>query len=485
MTTGKHKFLLYSKSGDCWNLVKLLIDEGHEAVLYIKNPDCRHIADGLVPKVEDPNEVLSGDKRKEWIIIADTIGTGADMDRFRKQGWRTWGGSKFADKLEKDRRFAMEFAMRAGLSVPQTWTVTGVTEAKMFIQAHPNRYVLKPHDNKLATYIADGVEDALETLDWWGSMEGTETMEIDIQQYISGQNVDVECWFCEGEIIYPANYTIETKRYGVDNLGPVVGCMTSVTWLSKDRAKMLTEFLEPLVEPLRVVKYTGPLSLNIMVSERSKRLYLLEFTPRIGYNAYYCLFELAPGNWGDMLYLATTPEALQEYEFDLSRFWNMREFGTAARVTIPPYPFEHSDKNLMKKVYDTCYGVPIFLDPKGYPAKVYPTDVMIDPTDPSRLICAGVSGEVAEVVAVDEEPTAAWKRVVETVKRLRIPSKYARLRDGIEDFLNWFPRLRDWKVVGDVKRGTSIPPQVLPPQQTSAPSAPTATEASEENEKEE
>jgi len=435
----KGKFLIYSTEGWGWNIAPLLKEAGHEAVVYIADEEIKHVGDGLCDKVDDWREVLGTDRYREWIVVWDNIKHGEVADMLRREGWRVWGGGRFADKLEKDREFGRMFAERAGLNVPPTQTFPNARAALEFVRANPDRYVLKPHDNKIAVYVAYGVEDAEEMLEYWANMTDLEDTQVDVQKYIVGRNVDVEVWWHNGVMIGPPNYDIETKFFYPDDMGPIVGCMTSVVWWS-DKASRGWDVLKQIKPLMQRIKWTGPISANIIVEETTHKLYVLEWTPRFGYNAYYCLWELY-SDWGELF--MRTFEATE----DLILPVNTHQFGVAAEVSIAPYPFESPDKELMRKVYSTLDGMPLHFE-DNYPAKVYPCDARLDAN--GRIVCAGLNGIVAEVVAVDENPEAAWERVVATVKQLKIPTKQARIADGIKDFQEWFTKFRDWKIVGDI-----------------------------------
>ena len=438
----KHKFLIYSTEGWGWNIAPLLQEMGHEAVVYIADPEIKHIGDGLCDKVDDWREIAAKDRYREWIFVWDSIKHGEIADYLRAEGWRVWGGGRFADRLEKDREFGRKFCERAGLKTPPTETFPNAQAALEFVRENPGRYVLKPHDNKIAVYVSYGHEDAIEMLEYWSRLTGLENTEIDVQKYIEGRNIDVEVWWHNGNLIGPPNYDIETKFFYPDDMGPIVGCMTSVVWWSKQPSRTwdLVRQIQPL---MKRIKWTGPISCNIIVEESTHQLYVLEWTPRFGYNAYYCLWELYP-DWGE-LFVRTFEVEDDEVVWDDI---NTHQFAVAAEVSIAPYPFESPDKELMRQVYSKLEGMPIFLE-DNYPAKVYPCDVYKHPS--GQLVCAGVNGIIAEVVAVDETPEAAWEKVVATVKALKIPTKQARIADGIKDFQIWFPKFKEWKIVGDIE----------------------------------
>jgi hypothetical protein len=135
------------------------------------------------------------------------------------------------------------------------------------------------------------------------------------------------------------------------------------------------------------------------------------------------------------------------------------KFAVGIEVSIPPCPIEHPDKRFMRRIYDEiAEGVPIWVQPSGYPAHVHLCDVMKD--EHNRLVCAGTNGIVAEVIAVDEDPHAALRKCVETVKMLKITNKQARMRDALDDFDKYYPKWTKQNIVppvASISRGIISP----------------------------
>jgi phosphoribosylamine-glycine ligase len=342
-----------------------------------------------------------------------------------------------------------------------TYTAQGTQDARQFLQKYPARWVLKPHDNKVQVYISEGIEDALEVLDWWESL-GLTTMEIDVQQFIEGRNVDVELWFGNGAPFLPANYDIETKKFLVDDLGMTVGCMSSVCWFSyRTDVRVLQEVLFPFAQQVKRTRWTGPASINIMIEEGTNELYALELTPRIGYNAYYCLHHLKESvGWGEIIWRMCHKET---EELEVIEGLDETKFAVGIEVSIPPSPVEHPDKQFMKRLYEEiAKGVPLWVHEERYPAHVHLCDVMKD--EHGRLVCAGTNGIVAEVIAVDEDPHAALRKCAETVKMLKIPNKQARIRDALDDFDRYYAQWTKQNIVAplySIARGIVSPSPLL------------------------
>lgn len=443
------KFLVFSKEGWCWNMAEWLRDEGHEVACYIHEDYAKHLGDGFISdiKVDDFREVLRGDRSREWIIVFDNIGLGKIADELKRHGWRVWGASQWADRIEKDREYGRRVCEIAGIKSPPTYTARTIPEAINFIRSNPNKYVLKPHDNKVAVYISYDMDDAIGMLQHWEKL-GLERTEVDIQTYIVGRNVDVEFIFGNGYPLFPPNYTVETKYFMPGECGPIVGCMTSVVWTSTMRNRIYDEIFKQIFPVVRRYKWTGPLSLNIIVEDDTNELYVLEFTPRIGYNAYFCLKHLLPNGFSDLIWRCVSVNDDNSQDISLRMInTDTARFSVGLEVSIPPYPFEHPDKKKMAEIYGAIKGRPLFIE-GTYPAKIYLCDVY---KNEEGVLCAGgTNGIIAEIIAENENAEAAWNKCVETFHMLRIRDKQARLFDGIDDFLKYYPKWVEKGIVGGV-----------------------------------
>ena len=121
-------FLFISCYGISWPMVQRVTEEGHRAILYINEKDCRRIANGLVEKHE-VKEVLvdeEGNLNKEVLnsllkpvpdcIVFDMVnyGYGKAADILRKKGYPVIGGSEWQDKVELDRLFGAKTMKKIG-----------------------------------------------------------------------------------------------------------------------------------------------------------------------------------------------------------------------------------------------------------------------------------------------------------------------------------------------------------------------------------
>src|SRR5262245_37600497 len=137
----RKKFLYVSLDGLISDIAWQTVREGHDVKYFIESEDEREIADGLVPKVQD------WQREVEWadvIVFDDVLGQGAKAQALRQQGKLVVGGSPYSDKLEDDRAFGQQELKNAGVPIIPQENFTSFDDAIAYVQANPNRYVIKP-----------------------------------------------------------------------------------------------------------------------------------------------------------------------------------------------------------------------------------------------------------------------------------------------------------------------------------------------------
>lgn len=327
------RFFIYSISGDGAGLAFKLAEEGHDVCIYIKEPFFRPIGEGMFDHVKNLNEGLASNPD---LIIFDMSGDGEVADKLRAKGFSVMGSSAFADKLELDRTYGMETAKELGLSVPDftVFSSENVEDAIKFIQESDQRFVLKPHGNLALdmTYVAKDANDMVQMLTW-AADKGILKGDFLLQDFVDGIEISTEMWFSHGVPIPGlSNSTIEQKKFMTGNKGPATGCETSLVWpYSDDTAKIVESTVGKMKDFLAEHEYHGPIDVNTIVSKEDGEAYFLEFTPRLGYSAFYTFCELLPDrNVGEFLMKL---ESGEEQELD---------GGVAAclTVSIPPYPLD-------------------------------------------------------------------------------------------------------------------------------------------------
>ena len=106
----------------------------------------------------------------------------------------------------------------------------------------------------------------------------------------------------------------------------------------------------------------------------------------------------------------------------------------AVRVSIPPYPLEPKDINMVEQVCPNI-GIPIRGIPEGKDDRVYFFEVMADGDELVHCIGTGV---IADVVGVGDDCRQAFEEPYQILEELSIPNKQYRtdLPKCLEEMLN-------------------------------------------------
>jgi len=397
-------FLIISEGGDGTGLALRLKNEGHDARIWIRDPEAEKRCQGLID--------VSSEHRFGQTVIADCTGAGTLLDTFSDAGVAVVGGSSFADKLEADRQYAEEVFHRAHIETPESESATtweDAAELARELAGDSGRVVLKPegkYSGVLPSYVAYDTEDAEKMLDHFRTIVG-EKIELTVQEFLEGVAVSTEGWFNGHEWIPGLfNHTIERKQFLNDDLGPSGGCVGNLVWPCDSGDPLVRELLTPLTEVLALHRYRGAIDVNAVVNEEG--IYALEFTPRFGYDAFPTLLHsLCDFNFGAFL-------------DNLARGYSCNEtlvdgFGAGVRLTLPPWPSEkfHAEERIPIAGFSAAS-----LD------KFYPYDVMLN--DAGELESSGGYGILGVVNDVGDSCDSAFDSVYKILKKLRIPGKQYR-----------------------------------------------------------
>jgi len=427
------KVRLISKTGDGLGLLHRLSQEGHDCSFWVKTKKAEPGYAGILPRVNDWRSGLT----KDTTVLIDMVGFGGIADSLRKSGLKTYGGGKLNDTLEFDRQFAMKVAKASGLKVPQWENFKSFDKAIDFVNTSDRAWVFKPQNNKSPafTYVSTDSEDMAEMLEYFS---GTWKGDVDflLQEKIEGCEVSCEAYYVNGELVSNSiNSTIEQKRFLNDDLGPNIGCASSLVWFWPEKqpnkwAKRMTPATATIyrltlkkLEPfLKMFKYSGPLDVNTIVSAKDHLPYFLEGTSRFGYSAVYALAEglnMELGEFFSTLAEGKMPELKPSFDW----------LG-AVRISVPPYP---SEENASKSANRPIRGIN---DLEHY----WLLDAKFED---GKLLSAGVDGVLMEVSGREKDLTKLGKQIYNRISVLQIPDMQYRT-DLVENAKPRLKMLRDY-----------------------------------------
>lgn len=221
------KFLFVAPEALSVDLAYRISQENNEVKFHIQSDTEKDVGDGFVEKADAWENLV------DWadVIVFDDIGFGKIADKLRSDGKKVVGGSSFTDKLENDREFGQQELAKVGVSILPSWNFSDFDEAIKFVQANPERYVIKPsgraQNEKELLFVGqeeDG-NDVINVLAHYKKNWSNKIKYFQIQKYASGVEVGVGAFFNGNDFVRPININFEHKRLFPGEIGPSTGEM--------------------------------------------------------------------------------------------------------------------------------------------------------------------------------------------------------------------------------------------------------------------
>jgi len=395
-------FLIVSEGGDGLGLALRLQEEGHKVSMSIKDPIAEQRGEGLVEKSASPEF--------KPVLLADCTGSGALLDSYRASDGDTFGGSQIADRLESDRKYASQIFKEAEIQEPFSKRFTDWESAFEFVQSwdEDSKLVFKPegkHSGVVPSFVPHDNAELLEMLEHYKGIIGNEP-EFTLQEFIDGACISSEVWCAQGKMLRPTNHTLERKQLLPGDIGPSGGCTGNVVWCCDDRECRLCETLAKLSGMLEENQWTGPIDINTVVSKEGE-IYALEFTPRLGYDAFPTfLYGLLESNFGQFVYNSCRGES---NDLEVSD-----GFAAGVRISVPPWPSED---------FHARPGLPIRGLRKSDLEKFYSYEISLQE---DSLVTSGGYGIIGVAIGHGGSIEEAFEEAYKICDKLRLPDKQYR-----------------------------------------------------------
>ena len=426
------KYLFVSYTGLIADIAWQVVREGHEARLYIEDPEEKEIGDGFVPKTPDWK------KEVDWadvVVFDDVLGMGAMAEELRKKGKLVVGGSPYTDRLEDDRGFGQQELKNAGVSIIPQENFTSFDDAVAYVTANPNRYVIKPSGEaqniKRLLFVGEEEDgrDVIQVLEDYKRHLSDTVKEFQLQRRIVGVEVAVGAFFNGKEFVLPINVNFEHKKLFPGDIGPPTGEMgTSMFWSEPNRIFNAT--LKKMEAKLAEEHYTGYIDVNCIVNNNG--IYPREFTARFGYPTISIQQEGLLTPLGELLRGMA--------DGTISRVRAKSGFQLGVRIVVPPFPYRD-----METLESTSKdAVILFKTPsrEGYHIE----DVR---TVDSEWLVTGTSGVALLVCGTGPTMKQAQRMAYNRVKNVMIPHMYYREDIGDRWFEEDSDRLHAWGYLRD------------------------------------
>jgi len=213
------------------------------------------------------------------------------VDSFFEDGLQIFGPTKSAALLESSKLFAKKFMYENGIPTPRFQTFSDVQKAKDYVVKEKTDLVIKADGlaSGKGVLVCDNSAEAIKAIDniMVKKIFGRAGDSILIEEKISGE----ECSFiviCDGKTIVPLSSSQDHKRVFDNDKGPNTGGMGSYSPTPLMGCELydtiMSQIMWPAIKGLkkRAILFKGFLYAGIMVEQKTKKPYVLEFNVRMG-----------------------------------------------------------------------------------------------------------------------------------------------------------------------------------------------------------
>lgn len=430
--------MVFSSSGEFLPIALRLRREGTDCSIYLHLPQYRKNYRGILKTLGLKD--LRKEVRKADIIIADIVRPnerkkcdiallksfgcklsnqtvyGPILDKLAKDH-KVIGASAITDDLELGRYKGIELAEKMGFAIPEMHTFKRLKDGAKFLEGRKDLWVFKPENNQDIdlTYMEKFAGELFTKILEEYTIRIGDKCDFLLQKKIDGAEVSTEVWVAGGPIHF--NQTIENKRLMDGDLGLAIGSQSNTVWLKKD-AGITIGPLTKMANYLKSNGYRGPCDANCII--KGGLPYFLEWSPRFGWDALYCLLTLVKGRFTDFF--------VNDFKVDF-----YEGFGVSERLSIPPYPYGISE---LRTMY--AKDVSIIGKLEDYP-KMWFQDVY---SDAGKLKCAGADGIISVCTARGETLEEAWGRVYNAINKVKVCSYVQHRTDGLAQAKKRIERLK-------------------------------------------
>ena len=291
------KFVVVTKWFTGLGFAMRLRDEGHDVELAVAGIDDQRlqaryalVGNGLVPKRPLAHVMADRERERDTYFIWDENHSVTENECLRENGFKVFGGGRYADTMEHDRDACLDFVGRYGLQSPPSHAFEDAKAALRFLESHPaTAFVCKPDvgDNH-ETYLpqSDRAEEAnVELRAHLRSFRSRSSFVL--QERKDGVETNVEVLFVRGEPRF-ASMTLEAKRRLTGDLGDLGGCAFDFVFAVPLESRAVQETVGRLYPAYREMQYTGFGDANVVVARDG--VWFFEKCERFGYNAHPNLF---------------------------------------------------------------------------------------------------------------------------------------------------------------------------------------------------
>ena len=211
------------------------------------------------------------------------------VDELHRRGFRVFGPTRAAARLETSKAFAKEFMQRHGIPTAAYAVCTSTAQVREQLKRFAPAVVVKA-DGLAAgkgVVLCDTHAQAIEAAEemFSGALLGSAQTELVLEEFLEGEELSFFA-LCDGEHAVPMAAAQDHKRIGEGDTGPNTGGMgaysTDALMTSELREWLTREVARKTVDGMRAeaTPFTGILFCGIMMTARGPMV--LEFNTRFG-----------------------------------------------------------------------------------------------------------------------------------------------------------------------------------------------------------
>jgi len=223
------------------------------------------------------------------LVVSDDALAAGVVDEFQKAGFRTWGPTKAAAKIEWSKTFSKDFMRRHNLPTAKFETFNNFEKAKEYVKDQSLPIVIKANGLALGkgVVICPDQESAYETLENFmiKKIFGESGSEVVIEEFMEGPEISIHV-FSDGKNYKMFPVSQDHKKIGEGNTGPNTGGIGAITPLPFVDEKLFKKIEEDIVAPAirglvaEGTPFVGILYPGLMLTKDGPNL--LEFNARFG-----------------------------------------------------------------------------------------------------------------------------------------------------------------------------------------------------------
>jgi phosphoribosylamine---glycine ligase len=232
---------------------------------------------------------LCREKAIDFVVVGpDNPLVAGIVDDIEAGGFRTFGPSKAAARLEGSKGFTKDLCARYGIPTAAYQRFTDADAAKTYVKAQGAPIVVKADGLALGkgVVVAQTIDEAVAAIDMmFGGGLGAAGTEVVIEEFLSGEEVSFFA-LCDGETALPLASAQDHKRAFDGDQGPNTGGMGAYSPVAIFTDELARETMRDFVQPtLRAMSemgspFKGILFLGLMLTAQGPKL--IEYNVRFG-----------------------------------------------------------------------------------------------------------------------------------------------------------------------------------------------------------